>query len=93
LFVIDMAGSEGRDPISDLEILRREIKEYDDELARFPWKIIANAMGLEGAAENLEIFRARFPKVDIIPISAEGETGLDDLKQVLDNEIGHRSDK
>ena len=93
LFVIDMAGSEGRDPISDLEILRREIKEYDDELARFPWKIIANKMDLEGAAENLEIFRARFPKIDIIPISAEGETGLDDLKQVLDNEIGHRSDK
>jgi GTP-binding protein len=93
LFVIDMAGSEGRDPISDLEILRREIKEYDDELARFPWKIIANKMDLEGAAENLEIFRARFPKIDIIPISAEGETGLDDLKQALDNEIGHRSDK
>ncbi|MEY4570142.1 MAG: GTPase ObgE [Verrucomicrobiota bacterium] len=93
LFVIDMAGSEGRDPISDLEILRREIKEYDDELARFPWKIIANKMDLEGAAENLEIFRARFPKIDIIPISAEGEIGLDDLKQALDNEIGHRSDK
>ena len=93
LFVIDMAGSEGRDPISDLEILRREIKEYDDELARFPWKIIANKMDLEGSAENLEIFRSRFPKIDIIPISAEGETGLDDLRQMLDNEIGYRLEK
>jgi GTP-binding protein len=93
LFVIDMAGSEGRDPISDLEILRREIKEYDDELARFPWKIIANKMDLEGATENLAIFRSRFPKVDIIPISAESETGLDDLRQALDNEIGYRPDK
>ena len=93
LFVIDMAGSEGRDPISDLEILRREIKEYDEELARFPWKIIANKMDLEGAAENLEIFRSRFPKIDIIPISADTGLGLDDLKQALDNEIGHRSDK
>ncbi len=93
LFVIDMAGSEGRDPISDLEILRREIKEYDDELARFPWKIIANKMDLEGAAENLEIFRSRFSKIDIIPISADTGLGLDDLKQVLDNEIGHRTDK
>ena len=90
LFVIDMAGSEGRDPISDLEILRREVKEYDDDLARFPWKIIANKMDLEGAAENLEIFRSRFPKIDIIPISAESEQGLDDLKQALDNEIGYR---
>lgn len=93
LFVIDMAGSEGRDPISDLEILRREIKEYDDELARFPWKIIANKMDLEGAAENLEIFRSRFPKIDIIPISAESETGLDDLRQALDNEIAYRPGK
>lgn len=93
LFVIDMAGSEGRDPISDLEILRREIKEYDDELARFPWKIIANKMDLEGAAENLAIFRERFPKIDIIPISAEGDLGLDDLKQALDNEIGYRPEK
>jgi GTPase len=93
LFVIDMAGSEGRDPISDLEILRREVKEYDDELARFPWKIIANKMDLEGAAENLEIFRSRFPKTDIIPISADTGLGLDDLRQVLDNEVGHRTDK
>jgi GTP-binding protein len=90
LFVIDMAGSEGRDPISDLEILRREIKEYDDELARFPWKIVANKMDLEGAAENLEIFRERFPKIDIVPISAESGAGLDDLRQILDNEIGFR---
>lgn len=88
-----MAGSEGRDPISDLEILRREIKEYDDELARFPWKIIANKMDLEGAEEHLAIFRDRFPKIDIIPISADLGTGLDELKQALDNEVGYRPDK
>ena len=90
LFVVDIAGSEGRDPISDLEILRREIKEYDDDLARFPWKVVANKMDLEGAAENLEHFRQRFPKVEVIPISAEHGEGLDDLKQLLDNEVGHR---
>lgn len=90
LFVLDMAGSEGRDPISDLQILRTEIKEYDEELARFPWKVIANKMDTEGAAENLEAFRARFPKVEVLPISAELEEGLDDLKQMLDNEVGYR---
>jgi GTP-binding protein len=90
LFVLDMAGSEGRDPISDLEILRREVKEYDDDLARFPWKVVANKMDLAGAAENLEHFRQRFPKVEVIPISAELEQGLDDLKQILDKEVGQR---
>jgi len=90
LFVLDMAGSEGRDPISDLEILRREIKEYDEELARFPWRVIANKMDLEGAAENLEMFRQRFPKAEVIPISAQQGQGLDDLRQMLDNEVGYR---
>jgi GTP-binding protein len=93
LFVIDMAGSEGRDPVSDLEILRKEVKEYDADLAKFPWKIVANKMDLEGAAENLEIFRARFPKIEIIPISADSGLGLDDLKQLLDNELGHRLER
>ena len=90
LFTIDMAGVDGRDPVSDLEILRREIKEYDDDLARFPWKVVANKMDLASAAANLDAFRLRFPKVDIIPISADHETGLDELRQILDNEVGHR---
>ena len=90
LFVLDMAGSEGRNPISDLEILRKEIKEYDDELARFPWKVIANKMDLEGAEENLAAFRQRFPKAEVVPISAGLGEGLEDLKQMLDNEVGHR---
>lgn len=93
LFVLDMAGSEGRDPISDLEILRKEIKEYDEDLAKFPWKVIANKMDLEGAAENLEAFKARFPKVHTIAISADKEEGLDDLKLMLDDEVSHRAKK
>ena len=90
LFVVDVAGSEGRDPVSDLQILRKEIKEYDEELSRFPWSIVANKMDLEGAAENLAVLRQRFPKVTILPISADTGEGLDDLRQFLDNEVGHR---
>jgi GTP-binding protein len=93
LFVVDMAGSEGRDPISDVEILRTEVKEYDEDLAKFPWKVIANKMDLEGAEENLVAFRNRFPKVDIVAISAEKEEGLDDLKVMLDSEVSQRSQR
>jgi len=94
LFVVDMAGSEARDPVSDLEILRREIREYDEELARFPWKVVANKMDLEGAAENLANFRLRFPKVEIIPISAESGEGMDDLRRMLDSEVAtHPNEK
>lgn len=90
LFVLDMAGSEGRDPLSDLEILRREVKEYDEELAKFPWMVIANKMDLEGAAEHLVAFRNRFPKVEVIPVSADRGEGLDDLRAMLNREVGFR---
>jgi GTP-binding protein len=94
LFVVDMAGSECRDPVSDLEILRREIREYVEELARFPWKVVANKMDLEGAAEHLANFRQRFPKVEIIPISAESGEGMDDLRRMLDSEVAtHPNEK
>ena len=88
LFVVDTAAVDGRDPVSDLEILRREVKEYDDELARFPWKIIANKMDLEASAANLGILRQRFPNIDILPISADTGEGLDELRLMLDSEVG-----
>lgn len=91
MFVIDMAGSEGRDPISDLEILRKEVREYDEELGEFPWMVVANKMDLEGADEKLAIFKARFPKVKIIPISAEQEEGLEELREYLDKELAYRA--
>lgn len=91
LFTVDMAGSEGRDPISDLEILRKEVREYDEELGQFPWIVVANKMDLEGAEDNLKIFKARFPKVKVIPISAQEEQGLDELKAYLNEEVGYRA--
>jgi GTP-binding protein len=89
LFVLDMAGSEGRDPIVDLEILRKEVREYDEELGEFPWVVVANKMDLEGAEEKLSVFKARFPKAKVIPISAELEEGLGELRQYLDDTLGH----
>ncbi|MGJ8673304.1 GTPase ObgE [Rubritalea sp.] len=89
LFVVDMAGFDGRDPIEDLQTLRTEVKMYDEELAEFPWIVVANKMDLEGAEENLANFKIRFPKVKIIPISAESELGLGDLREYLDETVGY----
>src|SRR5882724_9373719 len=83
LFVLDIAGSEGRHPIEDLQNLRREIDLYDPRLSRRPWRIIANKMDLAGAAENLEALRKRFPDIEIVPISAAKSEGLAELKERL----------
>lgn len=82
-FVIDMAGSEGREPIEDLQTLRRELDLYDPTLSDRPWIIIANKMDDPGAAEKLEHFRARFKRTEIFPISAELGEGLDVLTRRL----------
>jgi GTPase len=83
LFVLDIAGSEGRHPIEDLQNLRREIDLYDPRLSQRPWCIIANKMDLPGAEENLEALRRRFSGVEVVAISAAQAQGLADLKERL----------
>jgi GTP-binding protein len=88
LYVLDMAGSEGRNPIEDLGTLRKELKLYDPTLPDRPWIVIANKMDLEGAAENLKAFKRRFRKREVIPISASENEGIDALKLRLQALVG-----
>lgn len=83
LFVLDMAGSEGREPLADLQTLRRELDLYDPTLSERPWLIVANKMDLEGAKERLKQMKARYRKVEIIPMSAESGEGVETLKRRL----------
>jgi GTP-binding protein len=83
LFVLDAGGSEGRDPIEDLQNLRREIDLYDKRLSERPWFMVANKMDLPAATENLAALRQRFPSVEIVPISAAEGKGIDVLKEKL----------
>jgi len=84
LFVIDIAGSEGRSPVEDLQKLRREIDLYDPILSKRPWYIIANKTDLPGARENLEALQNRFSSVGIAAISAKNSEGVEDLKAKLE---------
>jgi GTP-binding protein len=83
LFVLDMAGSEGRSPITDLESLRREIDLYDSHLSLRPGIVLANKMDLPQAEENLRDFERRFPQRTVIPISAKEGRGITELKRLL----------
>jgi len=83
IFVIDVAGSEERSPVEDLQNLRKEIDLYDPELSSRPWLVVANKMDLPNANENLDLLRERFPKIAIIPISAANGEGIDTLKAAL----------
>jgi GTPase len=86
VFVVDIAGSEGRNPIEDLQNLRREIDLYDPTLSSRAWFVVANKMDLPGAKENLKALQERFPKLQILPTSAAKGEGIDALKQALARE-------
>src|SRR5438477_2600138 len=84
LFVVDVAGSEGRNPVEDLRNLRREVHLYDPALSKRPWCIIANRMDLPEARENLETLQNSFPTVEVAPVSASTGQGIEGLKTKLE---------
>jgi GTP-binding protein len=86
LFVIDMAGSEGRDPRDDFAQLRKEISLYQKEMGERPYHIIANKMDLPGAAENLKAFEKRV-KRKVIPLAGDSDKDIENLKAILKKEL------
>ena len=83
MFVLDMAGSEGRHPLEDLASLRKELSLYNPLLSERPWLIVANKMDLASAQDHLEAFKARYSKIEVVPISASENEGLDHLRDIL----------
>ncbi len=93
LFVVDTAGTEGRDPVSDLEVVRTEVALYSKELAKRPWCILANKIDLPESAPHLANLKDRFKRVKIHPVSADTGEGLDKLRKWLDEKIGQDVEK
>jgi len=93
LFVVDAAAVDQRDPVSDIQILRKELRLYDEELGERHWLVVANKIDLEETELFLPALRQRFPKQEIFPISAERGDGLDDLRRRLCELTGSRPEK
>lgn len=81
--VIDMGSMEGRNPIDDYKVIRKEIEKYNDLLKNKKEIIVANKMDLENASDNLKAFKKEFPNATIIEISCMNNSGIDNLINVL----------
>ena len=83
--VIDISGSEDRDPIEDYYTIRSELYDYSPALHALPQFIAANKMDITGAEENLERLREELAEEDIpiFPISAVTNEGLEPLLDAL----------
>jgi GTP-binding protein len=82
IFVLDMAGTDGRNPLDDLRHLKTELGEHDPELLERPSLIVANKMDMPEAKENLEEF-IRETGVTPIQVSVQDRTGLDELSDAV----------
>lgn len=86
LIMLDMAGTDGREPISDYRVLVNELKLYMPGLVRKPVLIAANKMDEPDAVENLKAFKKKV-KETVYPISCVSDEGFDALKQALLTEV------
>lgn len=81
--VVDMAGSEGRDPFDDWQKINDELRLYNADLEKRPQIVAANKMDMPEAEANLEKFRAEVAKVrgdlEIMPISSLTRQGIQEL--------------
>lgn len=82
--VVDVSGSEGRDPIEDYKAIREELARYDEALLELPEVVVANKLDMaeEGAVDKLAGAIGK-PVVGLCAIIHEG---VEDLIKVLAKE-------
>lgn len=81
LHVIDVSGSEGRDPVEDFYTINEELKKYSQKLSERKQIIVANkidSMQDENLYNNLEKL-AKEKGLEIFKISAATNTGIKEL--------------
>ena len=85
IFIVDIAGVDGRNPVEDYNVLKKELRLHKEELIRKPFLIACNKMDLEDAETNLQHF---YKNIDakkrlIFPISCLKNEGLEKLTSAI----------
>ena len=81
VYVIDMAGTDGREPWEDYRTLANEIAEYNTELPTRPALVVANKMDKAAARKNLRRF---VKETGVTPVALCCEAGQKDLHEYAD---------
>lgn len=82
IFVVDMAGSDGRDPVDDYKVVINELNLYRRGFPRRQSIVVANKMDLPDAAGNLTRFRRKTGTAPI-PVSAATGEGIPTLAKAI----------
>lgn len=83
IHVVDMSGSEGRDPFEDWVKINDELRQYNEKLMSRPQIVAANKMDMPESEENLAAFTKKVkevhPEIEILPISSLTRQGIKEL--------------
>jgi GTP-binding protein len=90
--VIDMAGTDGRDPVDDFKTINKELKGYSAAVYKKSQVIVANKMDVPAAVENLARFK-KLTKKKVYPISALQKEGLDELIDAIREKLSKARSK
>jgi len=81
LHLVDVSSASGRDPVSDYEIINRELANYDADLAARPQIVVATKIDSLDEPERLDALKARAKKdrKQFFAISSVANTGVKEL--------------
>ena len=83
IHVVDVSGSEGRDPVADFEAINEELRQYSPELAGRKMIVAANKVDIMTDPALLDTLRAHVEGLglELITISAAAHQGTRELVQ------------
>lgn len=83
VILLDMAGTDNREPWDDYKSLIEELGLYDETLLQKPRFVVANKMDEPAAEANLKKFKRKVPKTPVLPIAAAFDEGVEKFKAVI----------
>ena len=92
IHLVDVSGSEGRDPVEDFEAINAELEQYNPELASRPQLVAANKCDLlEPGSDNLDRLRAHVEAKGcrFFELSAASTVGTRELMRAAAGELAH----
>ena len=89
IHVVDVSGSEGRDPVEDFETINAELKQYSPELASRKMIVAANKTDIMADPALLDKFRAHVEGLglELFEISAAAHQGTRELVKKAAQEL------
>ena len=83
VILLDMAGTDAREPWDDYKKLLAELEFYDPAILEKPRYVVANKMDEPAAEANLKKFKRKITKTPVLPISAAFDEGIDKFKNTI----------